>query len=259
LEIYEKQKQFDKAAFIQGKIVENLQFGGNSKKNPRLLEALPKLGELHRRHGSIEQASKVYQQLLENLEDDPSSPFGRVHPYDQVRGYRAAAVFYREVGKMAEAQHLFEQALDISTRYGTREQLDLLIELAAVHIQQGQLAKAEQLYSEKIAAIERKEGPKHPATAQLRENLAVLYEAQGRKEESRVLMEEASEILKKLPSREEAFRTAILNTARLFAKHGKIEFAVALYKSIAEDSELPEDHPDRTAARQELSGLVQRR
>ncbi len=113
---------------------------------------------------------------------------------------KSLATLYRQQGRYAEAETLFQKALVIQQKLLGFEHpvmADSLNGLARVYLRQKRYTEAEPLFQRAITIQKRHLGNEHPDVATNLQNLANLYQKQERFDEARILLEQAKPILEK--------------------------------------------------------------
>ena len=174
---------------------------------------------------------------------------------------RAGSYFHGQAA-YALARLLFERALAIGEKALGPEHPDtagILLNLALVRHEQGDLAGALPLYERARAVHEKALGPEHPATASSLNNLAALLKGQGDLARARPLYERALAIREKVLGPEHPYTaTSLNNLATLLQNQGDLARARPLYEralAICEKALGPE-HPDTAGILSNLAGVL---
>jgi tetratricopeptide (TPR) repeat protein len=142
---------------------------------------------------------------------------GAAHP-DTVRLLGQLGVVYRQLGRAAEAE-----VLEKRNREATLQQISppndpvRLRNEAGFHHARGELAEAERLYRQALAADEKQHGPNNPRTVRSLSSLADFCRRQGQLAEAEALLKRALAIREK--SNEDADR--LVDQARLYEEWAK--------------------------------------
>jgi len=104
------------------------------------------------------------------------------------------AIYLWDHARFAEAEHLYQQALQMGQQaLGLEHPLiaKILCGLGGVNTQQGKYTEAEQFYRQALHIREQALGPEHPDVGVLLSNLATLYKEQGHYEQAEPLYRQA--------------------------------------------------------------------
>ncbi|KAL8296146.1 hypothetical protein RB600_001572 [Gaeumannomyces tritici] len=119
---------------------------------------------------------------------------GKFEDISVIYALHSLADLYSDQGRLAEAEALYERALQgCEKAFGPdhTSTLDTVNNLAILYSDQGRLAEAEALYERALQGCEKAFGPDHTSTLDTVNNLAILYSDQGRLAEAEVLYERA--------------------------------------------------------------------
>jgi len=158
--------------------------------------------------------------------------------------------YFNSQGRSAEAEPLFEEALEIFRKALPEGHPDIatsLNNLALLYKSQGRSAEAEPLYDEALKICRKALPEGHPDIATSLNNLALLYKSQGRSAEAEPLYDEALKIWRKaLPEGHPDIATSLNNLALLYKSQGRSAEAEPLYDEALKirRKALPEGHPD---------------
>lgn len=172
-----------------------------------------------------------------------------------------AGRYLYERGRIAEADPLLHQALEIRKRVLGIEHFDTTVSLndvALLYHAQGKYEQAEPFYLSALQVRKTLRGPDHPDTAAILHNLAVLYHAQGKYEQAEALYQQALQIRESTLEPEHAsIATSLNDLAVLYADQGKYEQAEALGRRVLTIKELilEPDHPDIAISLSNLAGF----
>ena len=144
------------------------------------------------------------------------------------------AGLYREQGKYAEAEPLYQRALKIDEKALGPDHPDVAIRLnnlAELYRAQGKYAAAEPLLQRALKIWEKALGPDHPDVAAILNNLAELYRDQGKHAEAEPLFQRALKIDEKAlgPDHPDVAHR-LNNLASLYQAQGKYAEAEPLYQ-----------------------------
>ena len=173
------------------------------------------------------------------------------------------AVLYQSQGRYAEAEPLYQQALQLSEKVLGKEHPDTIASvnnLAGLYQSQGRYAEAEPLYQQALQLYEKVLGKEHPDTITSVNNLAFLYKSQGRYAEAEPLYQQALQLREKVLGKEHPSTiTSVNNLAGLYQSQGRYAEAEPLYQQALQLSEkvLGKEHPDTIASVNNLAGLYQ--
>ncbi len=161
------------------------------------------------------------------------------------------ADLYTEVGKLAEAEQMYERALQgeekalsaqhTSTRALQGEDkalsaehtstLNTVHKLGTIYARQSKLAKAEQMYERALQGKEKALGVEHTSTLHTVNNLGLLYTDQGKLAEAEQMYERALQGYKKVVGTENIWTlNTINNLGLLYVSQGKLAEAEQMYK-----------------------------
>jgi tetratricopeptide (TPR) repeat protein len=203
---------------------------------------------------ALREAVDLQRQLADA---DPSSGPQR----DLARALNAVARLLRNVGRYAEAEPLFEEALRIRERVLGGEHPETLVsvnDLAGLYESQGRYGEAEPLYLRALAASERVLGGEHPDTFISVNNLAGLYVSQGRYGEAEPLYQRALAASERVLGGEHPNSlTMVNNLAGLYESQGRYAEAEPLFQRAlaARERVLGREHPDTLTSVNNLAGL----
>ena len=141
---------------------------------------------------------------------------------------------YHDQGKLAEAEQMFQRALQgYEKALGTEHTstLDTVHNLGNLYRDQGKLAEAEQMYQRALQGCEKALGAEHTLTLQTVNNLGSLYCDQGKLAEAEQMFQRA------LQGKEKALGTEHTSTLKtvhnlgvLYADQGKLAEAEQMYQ-----------------------------
>ncbi|MCJ1359457.1 MAG: hypothetical protein MMC33_009459 [Icmadophila ericetorum] len=120
---------------------------------------------------------------------DPSDALGRDHTSTLYTIYNLA-ILYKNQGRLAEAEAMYNRALEGKEKALGREHtstLDTVNNLAALYSVQGRLAEAEDMFNRALEGKEKALGREHTSTLTTITNLAILYRTQGRLDEAETM------------------------------------------------------------------------
>ena len=166
--------------------------------------------------------------------------------------------------KYAEAEPLYQRALEIREKAKGPEHHDVLVSLnnlAAVYYVHGKYAEAESFYKRSLSILEKVQGPDSPEVATILNNLAELYRAQGKYAEAEPLYKRLLIIEEKALGPDDPNVAASLNNlALLYANQGKYSEAEPLYRRALtiQQKAFGADHPEVAATLNNLAELYRR-
>ena len=176
----------------------------------KALETLAGLYNITRR---LTEAEPLYKRALA-IRD---KTLGAADP-DTVRLLGQLGVIYRQLGRAAEAEVLEKRSREATLQQiGPPDDPVRLRNEAGFHQARGELAEAERLYRQALAADEKKHGPDNPRIVRSLSSLADFYRRQGQLAEAEALVKRALAIREK--SNEEADR--LLDWARMYEEWAK--------------------------------------
>jgi tetratricopeptide (TPR) repeat protein len=172
---------------------------------------------------------------------------------------------YKSQGKLAEAEKMYERALQGKEKALGAEHtstLDTVNNLGGLYSSQGKLAEAEKMYERALQGKEKALGAEHTSTLGTVNNLGGLYADQGKLAEAEKMYERALQGYEKALGAED-IKTYIpaLNTnwafAALFQDQGELAKARAMYSKALEGYQkvVGYDHPHCQTLRKNLSLL----
>jgi tetratricopeptide (TPR) repeat protein len=168
------------------------------------------------------------------------------------------AEMYRDQGKLAEAEPLYRQALNLRWEALGSEHPDTLRSLeavAALYLDQGRLADVEPFYRGALAIRERMQGGESVSTARSLSHLAMVYHLQGRLAEAEALLRRALAIREWLHGADHLGTAAALHDlGMLFRSQGRLAEAEPLVRRglAIRERELGAEHPELASS---LHGL----
>ncbi|MGO9913674.1 MAG: tetratricopeptide repeat protein [Isosphaeraceae bacterium] len=169
------------------------------------------------------------------------------------------ALTLRSQGNHAQAQALFEKALEIDRRLLADDYPDTAnsyTNLAMTLYAQGKYAQTQPLFQKALEIRRRLLTDDHPDTAASYDNLAVNLNAQGKYAQAQPLCEKALEICRRLLTDEHAETAASYNNVAYNLKsQGKYAQAQPLYEKALEIRRrlLTDDHPDTATSYNNLA------
>ena len=162
---------------------------------------------------------------------------GEQHP-DYAASLNNLALLYDAMGRHAEAEPLYKQAMEICrTALGEQhpDYATSLNNLAALYVAMGRHAEAEPLSKQAIEIYRMALGEQHPDYAASLNNLAELYRAMGRHAEAEPLSKQAMEICRTaLGEQHPDYATSLNNLAALYVAMGRQAEAEELRKKAME-------------------------
>ena len=214
------------------------------------------LGLVALRNGQYADAEKMFSSALVEAEK-----FGEQDRRFTMTLNNLASTFVA-LGKLAEAEPLYERALSLDEKARGREHPDVatdLNNLAELYRIQGRYARAEQLYRQALAIDEKALGAEHPSVATDLNNLALVFRAQRRYGEAEQLYRRALAIKEKAMGRAHPSVAATLhNLAALYGMQGRHAEAEELYGralTIYEQT-VGADHPDLAICLEQYSASL---
>ena len=108
--------------------------------------------------------------------------------------YHQLGVLYKDQGKLAEAEQMYERALQGTEKALGAEHVSTLStvnNLGTVYQNQGKLAEAEQMYERALQGTEKALGAEHVSTLSTVNNLGTVYQNQGKLAEAEQMYERA--------------------------------------------------------------------
>ena len=215
-------------------------------------------GQQELQHGHYDDAEEAFSAALERAqklgEDDPLVAMSLSY----------LGLLYLQQGKYAQAESLYQRALDIAEKVLGPEHPDTagsLNNLGGVYLQQGKYAQAESLYQRALDIAEKVLGPEHPDTATSLNNLAALYHRQENYAQAEPLYRRALDIAEKVLGPEHLDTADSLNSlAALYRQQGEYAQAESLYQRALDINEkvLGPEHPDTVASLVNLGSLYGR-
>jgi serine/threonine protein kinase/tetratricopeptide (TPR) repeat protein len=214
------------------------------EEHPMTLNALNHLAG----HYSRSDPAKALPMLVKVLEVS-RRVLGEGHP-QTLANMNNLACFYRDHGKLVEAELLFVKALE-GTRRVQREEhsyaLNIMNNLAELYEKQGDLTKAEALMLKALEVGRRVLGEEHPGTLRSMTNLGALYADHDELTKAEPFTVLALEIARRIfgEAHPEAL-TAASNLAQLFWLNRKFDRSIPLYEDVLNGRrvKLGPDHPD---------------
>jgi tetratricopeptide (TPR) repeat protein len=147
------------------------------------------------------------------------------------------AALYNSQGRYAEAQPLYEQALEMRQSLFAGDHPDVASSLnnfAALYKSQGRYAETLPLYEQALKMRQRLFAGDHPDVASSLNNFAALYKSQGRYAQAQALYEQALEMTKRLFAGDHPdVATSLNNLAVLFAATRRYSEALERMKEAA--------------------------
>ena len=182
-------------------------------------EHLAKAGMLADKCGDYRRGSRIKEQLIEAAAAESGSESTQM-----ATALNNLAENYRALGRFAEAEPLFRQALAIDAKTIGTDHPNYAIDLnnlALVLEATGRFDAAEPLYRQAMAITEKTIGTDHPDYAIHLNNLALLLEATGRTDAAEPLYAEAVKILRAaLGEDHPSTKTVLANYERCKAAQG---------------------------------------
>lgn len=207
--------------------------------------------------GKYAEAAALAQGQLQSMQ----KKYGPVHR-DVAAAMNNLAQLYGELGRDAEAEPLFKQAIAIMEKAaGVDEVAPELNNLAALYQRRERYAEAEPLFKRALAIRERSFGRDHPDVGQSLNNLATLYEKLGRHDDSEPLFKRALAIYEKAAGPEHpAVATLLNNLGQVDKVQGRYaEAEPRIKRSLAiREKALGRDHPDVARSLNNLADLYER-
>jgi tetratricopeptide (TPR) repeat protein len=152
----------------------------------------------------------------------------------KVRDIYCIAYLNNTVGKLAEAEALYQRALDgYEKARGPEHQstLDTANNLGNLYAYQGKLVEAEAMYQRALDGNEKAWGPEHTSTLDTVNNLGLLYKDQGKLAEAEAMYQRALDGKEKAWGPEHTSTLGTVNNLGLLYKdQGKLVEAEALYQ-----------------------------
>jgi len=150
--------------------------------------------------------------------------------------FHTFGLFFADQGKLAEAEKMYQQALEGKEKTLGPEHtstLNTFNNLGNLYADQGKLAKAEKIYQRVLKGYEKALGPEHISTLRTINNLGLLYADQGKLAEAEKMYQRALEGYEKTLGPE---HTSTLNTVNnlgiLYADQGKLAKAEKMYQRV---------------------------
>lgn len=189
---------------------------------PEAADVLDRAAIYLREHASYTIAESLCQLSLQIREQHVASPLNNL------------ATLYREQGKYAEAEPLYQRAihtLEQSVGPEHPQVADALNGLAILYFEQGKYAEAEPLYLRAIHILEQSVGLEHPQAAFPLNGLAVIYYEQGKYAEAEPLYLQVLQIWEQSVTGSEHPHMArtVNNLATLYGQQGRYAEAEPLY------------------------------
>ena len=208
------------------------------------------------RAGKYAEALPLAQAMVTQLEKGPPNK-------DYAGALNNLGQVYADMGRDAEAEPLYKQALAVMEKAVGLESVDIAIELnslAALYQRQLRYAEAEPLFKRALALSERSLPPNHPDLGRALNNLATNYEKQDRHAESEALTRRALAIYQKIPGAEPAVATLLNNLGQITKAEGRYADAEPPIKqSLAiREKVLGREHVDVARSLNNLGDLYQR-
>jgi tetratricopeptide (TPR) repeat protein len=155
--------------------------------------------------------------------------------------YHRLGLLYAVQGKLAEAEQMYERALQgYEKAFGTEytSTLDTVNNLGNLYANQGKLAEAEQMYERALQGYEKAFGTEHTSTLDIVNNLGNLYTNQGKLAEAEQMYERALQGYEKAFGTEHMSTLNIVNNlGNLYANQGKLAEAEQMYKRALQGKE----------------------
>ena len=135
---------------------------------------------------------------------------------------------YFQLGRDADAERAFEQALPFRRTLSGRERLDLaetLNELGKIYFRKGDYVRAEAGFREVLDIRRRVLGADHPDVGKSLHNLATVADQRGQLAEAEALYKQALSLLKKTDDPAES-GFCLMNLSGLYSRQGKLSAAL---------------------------------
>ncbi len=165
--------------------------GPTARERWKAYEASMRAGDAARRTGDAARAESSYREAIEH-----SRAFGERN-LRFGRAVEALADLYREAGRLDEAETRYVEAIAVWERLlgpGQPHVATSLHNLAVVHLERNEPARARPLLERAIAIWEATRGPDSLELAASLEALAVLLQRDGRRDDARPLLERVERI-----------------------------------------------------------------
>ena len=178
-EAYTQGRYSDAQELLLGALKKAERFG---PEDPRLAQALHRLGLVYKIRGNYAEAEASYLRALAIRE----KVLGATHT-DVASTLNNLAALYETQGEFTKAEPLYQRALAIREKTLGPNHFDVstvLNNLAVMYDAQGNYAEAEPLYKRALVIRERIQGPDHPEVATILENYADLLQKTNRAEEA---------------------------------------------------------------------------
>ncbi|NEP56639.1 MAG: tetratricopeptide repeat protein [Symploca sp. SIO2G7] len=232
-------------------------------KHPSLATLYPRVGQIYRRRLQRGESQDYQQEQALAIEYfrkavDLQQELGLEE--DLASNLNNLAELYYYQGRYNEAEHLYEQVIEINKRSLPEYHPDLAINLsnlAQLYSSQGRYSEAEPLYIQAIQINKRSLSEDHPYLANSLNKLAQLYYSQGRYSKAEPLYQQAIQINKRsLPEYHPYLANSLNKLAQLYYSQGRYSEAESLYIQAIQINKrsLPEYHPDLAI---NLSNLAQ--
>jgi tetratricopeptide (TPR) repeat protein len=160
----------------------------------------------------------------------------------------AIGMLYRDQGRLAEAEHMYERALqgcEMALGADHASTLATVNNLGSLYARQGRLVEAEKMYQRALQGCEMALGADHTSTLDTVNNLGNLYTLQGKLAEAEKMYEQALQGCEKALGADHTSTLATVNNLGGFYKaQGRLAKAEQMYKRALQGCEkaLGADH-----------------
>ena len=148
--------------------------------------------------------------------------------------YNDLGNLYRDQGKLAEAEQMYQRALQGTEKALGAEHMSTLStvnNLGILYRDQGKLAEAEQMYQRALQGIEKALGAEHTSTLDTVNNLGILYQSQGKLADAEQMYQRALQGKEKaLGAEHTSTLDTVNNLGALYQDQGKLAEAEQMYQ-----------------------------
>ena len=184
---------------------------------------------------TLNNLAMLYENMGRYAEAEPlyKQALGEHHP-DHATYLTNLAGLYKEMGRYAEAEPLYKQGLAVNKQALGEHHPDYardLTNLASIYFDMGRYAEAEQFLKQALAIDKQALGEQHPTYAIFLNNLAGVYKSTGRYAEAVPLLEQALAIYRQvLGEHHPTYALYLNNLAMIYKNMGHYVKAEALFE-----------------------------